>query len=113
MRTNSIRLYATCVSSPLSPKEIQLLALVTTERAGRDVAKCYAEETGSSISYGTLYTTFRRLKEKGWVSSHDAKGGDGRVRYFRITGAGAQALAAARNFHAELAQFGLATGGAS
>ena len=42
--------------------EMQLLALVADqERAGREVAKLYHQETGKSIAYGTLYTTGRNL----------------------------------------------------
>jgi DNA-binding PadR family transcriptional regulator len=58
-----------------SPVETQLLALVDTERSGREVAKLYQEETGKEMPYGTLYTTFRRLKEAGWVTSRDDEEG--------------------------------------
>ena len=86
---------------------LQLLALVDTERSGREVAMRYTVETGKAISYGTLYTTFRRLKDAGWVSVRDDADEDGRVRYFRITGAGALALRNARKHHENLATFGL------
>jgi DNA-binding PadR family transcriptional regulator len=90
-----------------SPVETQLLALVDTELSGREVAKLYQEETGKEMPYGTLYTTFRRLKEAGWVTSRDDEDEDGRVRYFRITGAGAGALSEARDYYRRLAGFAL------
>lgn len=94
-----------------SDVEMQLLALVDTERSGREVALRYKAETGRTISYGTLYTTFRRLKEEGWVSVRDDADEDGRVRYFKITGAGVTALRSAREHHASLAAFALGATG--
>lgn len=95
-----------------SPKEMQLLVIVTDEElSGRDVAKKFKEETGEDISYGTLYTTFRRLKDEGWVNTRDDEDEDGRVRFFRTNGAGARVLKEARAHHSYLANFGL--GGAT
>lgn len=91
----------------LSETEFRLLALVAPrERSGREVAKLYRQETGRGISYGTLYTTFRRMREAGWVKVRDEES-DGRVRYFRITAAGALALHHSRENYAELSNFGL------
>lgn len=93
---------------------MQLLALVAEEElAGREVALRYQTETGRAISYGTLYTTFRRLKDDGLVSVRDDEDEDGRVRYFRITGHGKRALNEARARYQSLASFGLAWGGAA
>jgi DNA-binding PadR family transcriptional regulator len=90
-----------------SPKELELLALISTkELTGREVALRYKAETGRSISYGTLYTTFRRLKEAGWVESRDDRDRDGRVRFFRLSASGARILKQARNEYARLATFG-------
>ena len=90
----------------LSKTEFQLLALVVSqERSGREVAKLFQEEVGKNISYGTLYTTFRRLKEKGYVKCRDAQDEDGRVRYFRVTGNGVEALEEIRNHYLKLAAF--------
>jgi DNA-binding PadR family transcriptional regulator len=98
----------------LSEREMQLLALVAEkELPGREVAQSYHAETGRAISYGTLYTTFRRLKDDGLVSVRDDEDADGRVRYFRITGAGERALNQSRAHHRSLAAFGLALGGAT
>src|SRR6266581_4015680 len=89
-----------------STKELELMALVEFEElSGREVAKRYEQETEKRISYGTLYTTFRRLKESGWVEACDSSDVDGRVRYFRLTGAGVRVLKDARRHHLRLAQF--------
>jgi len=91
-----------------SDLEMRLLALVSaTERSGREVAQLFKEETQKPLSYGTLYTTFRRLKTEGWVSVRDDTDKDGRIRYFRITGAGVRALMEARKYHERLAGFGI------
>lgn len=76
-----------------SPTQMNLLqALGAREISGRNLAKRYEQETGHSISYGTLYTTMRRLEEAGWVESRDDEDGDGRVRLFKITENGHKAL---------------------
>src|SRR5882672_2194547 len=94
-----------------SPMEMQLLAIVAgDERSGREVAKLYEQETGKTISYGTLYTTFRRLAESGWVKVRDDQDDDGRVRFFKLDIEGRRALAAGREFYASLATFGLPEG---
>ncbi|MCC7173410.1 MAG: PadR family transcriptional regulator [Planctomycetes bacterium] len=91
-----------------SPVELQLLALTITERSGREVAKLYEDETRRSMSWGTLYTTLRRMAESKWVTVRDGADEDGRIRYFKITGKGATALERAREHHRGLAGFGLA-----
>jgi DNA-binding PadR family transcriptional regulator len=91
-----------------SPREMQLLAIVADEElSGRDVAKRFEEESKENISYGTLYTTFRRLKDEGWVNTRDDEDDDGRVRFFRTNGSGAKVLREARLYYASLAKFGL------
>ncbi len=91
----------------LSATELKLLSLVTTERNGRDVAKLYRKETGKRVTYGTLYTTFRRLRERGWVKMRGDRGSDGRVRLFMVTASGVWALKRARAHYASLSGFGL------
>ena len=86
--------------------EFQLLALVFGERSGREVAKLYKKEVGAAISYGTLYSTFKRLREAGWVTVRDAQDEDGRVRNFRITGSGVTAWESARARYRVLIKFG-------
>jgi len=80
-----------------SPVEDDLLhALGAREVNGRDLAKRYESETGRSMSYGTLYTTMSRLKDAGWVSVREDEAGDRRVRLFKVTGVGQQALVTLR-----------------
>ena len=76
-----------------SPTEFDLLsALGMREVSGRDLAKRYESETGKSMSYGTLYTAMRRLKDSGWVTARDDEEGDRRVRHFKLSDSGAAAL---------------------
>lgn len=90
-----------------SPTEIQLLAIVAAgELSGRDIAIRFKQATGEFISYGTLYTTFRRLKDAGWVSVRDDEDEDGRVRFFKLEGKGSVALERGREFYQMLANFG-------
>lgn len=91
----------------LTDVEFQLLALTVEERTGRQVAKEYERAMRSSISYGTLYPTLRRLADSGWVKSRDEITERGRVKWFRITGEGRRVLAAARARYSLLRSFGL------
>jgi DNA-binding PadR family transcriptional regulator len=86
--------------------ELQLLALVVRERSGIEVADLYERETKTSISPGTLYTTFRRMREAGWVSAQDGVDEDGRIRYFKLTAIGATALEKGRSYYRDLSRFG-------
>ena len=88
----------------LSETEYRLLAIMGgNERSGREIAKLFRDETGKAISYGTLYTSFRRLAEKGFVRVRDDEDQDGRIRFFRITGAGFSTLIDARTHYSQLA----------
>lgn len=90
----------------LSPVEFQLLVLlVDMEVSGREAAAVFKTHTGRSISYGTLYTTYRRLREAGLVAIR-VQDKDGRVRFFRATDKGKKARESARKHYAELALFG-------
>jgi|SRR6185312_10558499 len=92
----------------LSPVEFRILNIIATdELAGREIAKRYATEAGSRLSYGTLYTTCRRLKENGLLRVRDSLDSDGRVRFFRATGNGIKTLDETRAEFAALANFGL------
>ena len=95
-----------------TPLEMHLLSLVAhDELAGREVARRYTEETGKSISYGTLYTTFRRLKETGWVDVRDDHDDDGRIRYFKLTANGRIAVRDGAAYYAEIVGFAKTIGG--
>jgi len=92
----------------LSKVEFKILSIVATdELPGREVALRYGKENKKRLSYGTLYTTCSRLREKGLLSVRDSVDGDGRVRYFLATGRGINALNKARAEFSALANFGL------
>jgi DNA-binding PadR family transcriptional regulator len=86
---------------------LQLLALIVTERNGREIAKLFQKETGQRLPYGTVYATLKLMEEAGWVSAKDElRDRDRRwVRLFRITGAGTKALNRGREFYRDLADF--------
>ena len=91
-----------------SPKEMELMAIIAfAEMSGREIAKAYEREAKRSISYGTLYTTLRRLERQNWVRTRDDVDSDGRLKFFRLTNAGKNALSSARYELSRLANFGL------
>ena len=91
----------------ITPIEMRLLALVADrEVSGREVAGLYQQKLGANLPYGTLYTTFRRLRAAGRVDMRENRERDGRVRYFSITPSGRRALAQGRDFYAKLSTFG-------
>lgn len=72
-----------------SETEWALLELLPArEINGRDLAKLYEKEMGKPISYGTLYTTMRRLKDAGWIESREDSENDRRARYFKMSAPG-------------------------
>src|SRR5688572_27151219 len=95
-----------------SATEMRLLGILSEhgELAGREVAKAYQKEFKTSISYGTLYTTLRRLKEQQWVRTRDDEDQDGRVRFFSLDPRGKAALNAALRYQAAVGGFGLQPG---
>ena len=90
-----------------SPVELQLLALVGAEVSGPEVAALYRRRTGRRISRGTLYTSLRRLRGRGWVGMRLDPDADRRTRLFRATPEGTGALAEAREHYRGLAGFAL------
>jgi DNA-binding PadR family transcriptional regulator len=94
-----------------SPRELQLLSLVVTERNGREVAKLFEEEMGERIPYGTVYTVFAQLERAGWVRIRDQRDGDRRVRLIQLTAPGKRALATGISYYRRLADFGEAARG--
>lgn len=83
-------------------EEIVLRALVCLggENYGVPIRREIAERTGRDMSYGALYTTLERLKQKGYVSSRIGeptreRGGRAK-RYFRIETPGIKALNSSR-----------------
>jgi DNA-binding PadR family transcriptional regulator len=95
-------MYTVSMKLPSATEMGLLVALGSQRLTGRQLAKSYAEETGATISYGSLYTTMSRLREAGWVDQADSEDEDGRLRYFRITGKGARAVDEARVFYCRL-----------
>ena len=91
----------------LSPAELKVLALILEERSGRDVARLYWQQTGGRIPHGTLYSTLRRMRERGWVRMREDRDLDPRIRLFAATADGAHELECTREHYAELAEFGL------
>lgn len=93
----------------LSLAEFQVLAAMgAREMAGRDIRIAFEKEFGR-ISYGTLYTTLRRLRESGFLEDRDDADADGRIRYFKLTGKGQTALTATRTLYRTLAAAGLSS----
>src|SRR5688572_3629429 len=85
-----------------SATEMALLEILSehAELAGREVAKQFKATHGRTISYGTLYTTLRRLKEQQWVRTRDDEDQDGRIRFFSLDPRGRGALNEARRLKA-------------
>jgi DNA-binding PadR family transcriptional regulator len=89
---------------PLTPVALNvLLALVGGERHGYGIMLEVKERTGGRVRLGpgTLYGAIKRLKEGGLIEeSGERPGGAGRApdderrRYYRLTGFGAEVLAA-------------------
>lgn len=88
-----------------SDTEFRLMVLVDVERSGRQVAQLYKRATGKEIPNGTIYTAFRRLQERDWVTVRCYEGEDGRVRWYEITPSGKQALGRVRKRYRSLARF--------
>ena len=91
----------------LSPVGLKVLALVLEERTGREVASLYRHQTGKRIPHGTLYSTLRRLRARGWVRMREDRDLDPRVRLFVATAEGTGELERAREHYADLASFAL------
>ena len=90
----------------LTAAELRLIALIQTERSGRQLARIYRAETGREIPHGSLYTLLRRLRARGLVTMRRDQYEDGRVRFFFVTEVGRRELERARLYYAGLAEFG-------
>ncbi len=100
------QLHTYSMKTMLSPIELKVLALVSEERSGREVARLYGRQTGSRIPHGTLYSTLRRMRERGWVQMRRDRELDPRIRLFVATAAGTSELEQTRSQYASLSQFG-------
>jgi DNA-binding PadR family transcriptional regulator len=86
---------------PLTPVALNvLLALADGERHGYGIMLEVRERTGGRVRLGpgTLYEAIKRLKEGGVIEESgqrpDPEADDERRRYYRLTGFGAEVLAA-------------------
>jgi DNA-binding PadR family transcriptional regulator len=83
-----------------SPIEFSLLAVLgSQEMSGREIAEAFKAEHARSISYGTLYTALRRLKEAGWIEVREDADADGRLKFFKLTGSGRATIRSALQAH--------------
>jgi PadR family transcriptional regulator, regulatory protein PadR len=99
-------------------EEIILLAVLRLgqQAYGAKIRQTVAEATARDVSIGAVYATLDRLERKGYIKSWQGEAtperGGRAKRYFRVEGAGVQALndtAAARHRLTEGLDFGLGT----
>ena len=73
-----------------------LSSLVGQDRYGLDIIKVVKEQAGKVIILGSLYNLLGKLERQGFVESYygdqTAERGGNRRKYYKITGAGEQAL---------------------
>jgi DNA-binding PadR family transcriptional regulator len=74
-----------------SDLELALLALTVRESTGRQLAQEYEKRHKKPLSYGSLYTTLRRMVETGWLKQREDADEDGRLRWYLITAEGRRA----------------------
>lgn len=80
---------------PLTPAVFHaLLALADGAAHGYAIMQTVQKAAGFEMGPGTVYGTLSRLEESGWVEETTVQGGDGRRRYWRLTGDGRAALRA-------------------
>lgn len=92
----------------LTTEEFKLLSVLGLEEiSGRELASAYEKRFKRTIPYGTLYTTMRRLREKGLVNSREDSDRDGRLRLFSVTTEGVSARRAHADFLVTIAGPGL------
>ncbi len=98
-------------------EEIVLLAVLrlAEDAYGAKIRQTVAEALKKDVSIGAVYATLDRLERKGYIKSWQGEAtperGGRAKRYFRVEGAGAQALSdtnAARNRLAAGLDFGFA-----
>jgi DNA-binding PadR family transcriptional regulator len=84
-------------------EELVLLAIqgLRDDAYGVSIRDLIEQETSRNVSFGAIYTTLDRLKNKGYVSSRQGeptqeRGGRAK-RYFKIEGLGETALTEAQN----------------
>ncbi len=93
-----------------SETELELMSLVVRKRTGQEIRRLYKEHTGREISPGTMFTAFRRLKDRDWVEVESDYDEDGRVKSFKLVRGGVAALNRGREHYQRVASFGLSLG---
>lgn len=90
-----------------SPNQLVVLELTQQERTGLQIDERHLQLRGKRLPHGTLYSTLRKLIERGWVRvTKDVADQDGRLRFFKIDPrAGLAALRRGRDHYAALAAF--------
>jgi len=82
---------------PLPPHMFLVLLVLNGGPAhGYGIKKAVAERSRGTVDLdaGGLYRLIARLEERGWVSSASAEEGDSRRKYYELTPAGREILAA-------------------
>lgn len=81
-----------------SPTEFSILSLLANrsrshELTGLEIAEGHRAATNRALSFGTMYSTLRRLKDEGLVVAETRWTEDGdKVRVFKLTGDGVHVL---------------------
>ncbi len=81
---------------PSQRQAVILSILINGEKYGREIRNEYEKHTRRKMPLGSLYTTLSRMETYGFIKSRmgesiHARGGN-RRKYFKMTGAGQQAL---------------------
>ena len=103
------------IQSTRLPAQRELLFLWAIEGTGRggcyglDLQRAVNECSGESeqVSTGTLYSTLKKLKRKGWINSYegDALGGGAKRVYYFLTDEGIEVLERVNAFLSKLRQW--------
>jgi transcriptional regulator len=80
--------------------ELLILSLLEAQpRHGYDISKLIEQRSGGAVTFrvASLYPLLYRLEKRGWIDGRWVeKAGQRRRRYYRLTNAGQQVLAAQR-----------------
>ena len=97
------------------PSQRELIFLWTIQGSGKhgvyglDLQRAISECSGENetVSHGTLYSTLKRLRQKGWIDSYegDALGGGAKRQYYFLTKDGERILERITQFLSDLQQW--------
>jgi DNA-binding PadR family transcriptional regulator len=86
----------------LSPLSYTLLALLKKGKMpGTELAQAYETRTLRKVTFGTLYTTLKRLETRKLIESSEGTD-DRREKYYKLSKTGKEALKRSKDFYAEL-----------